>query len=155
MEFSLDELVVELPPNPTREFSTAYDWEDYLIRAFYKGEQVATITISRALKPLGEKRSLSHGTYNSDNFFFDMSQSPALPKPFIAFKETDKNYRGKGICGHITSMANEFYRGKLGTTIYSDTTFCCESAKTVWKKLVLAGKAEYCPERNKDRWRML
>jgi hypothetical protein len=90
----------------------------------------------------------------------DTSRNPPIPKPYVSFQETEEQFRGQGICGRLIVLANEFYRGKLGTTLYSDTHFVFsfkEQSKQVWRKLQAQGLAvfeQYVLEtgEQQDRW---
>lgn len=153
MQVNLDELVVNAPKSPIKEWDNGgIHWEDYEAKAFYHGILAARIVVARAASEYRRQ-----GPW-SDSFFFDLSQALPVPKPWVDWQGTEEQFRGNGINGHLICCANESYRGKLGTPLYSSDHFLIhggQSAKRVWQKLVEAGLAVYCPEIGKDRWRML
>jgi hypothetical protein len=152
MKTCLDTIVIDAPVKPILEWKlNQRNWERYDIHASIEGVAVARINITRALN-LADRPN--------DSFFFDLSGSTLLPKPFVSWQETEKAFRGRGICGRVIILANEFYRGKLGTDLYSDTHFITSSrnaSKRVWEKLQQQGIAKYEPHINvygepQDRW---
>jgi len=154
MKINLDYLTIVPTVNPTREWNlNGFDWEDYRITGFLCDLEVGHITISRAEK-YDEKY---------DRFFFDGSTDPPTPKPFVAYQGTEEEFRGNGICGKLIIFANEFYRGKLGTTLYSDTHFVQSfrvQSKRVWQKLQEQELAVFKPYvldsgGKQDRWFMI
>src|SRR3989344_8198249 len=130
MDILLDDLIIQAPLNPTRQDNlNDRDWEGYRVEGFINGVYVGHITITRGLNCAGR--------YN-DRFFLELSRNPPVPKPYVSYQETQEEFRGRGICGKLIILANEFYRGKLGTTLYSDTHFVIsfeKQSKRVWQKL--------------------
>lgn len=155
MNVDLAKLVINAPLQPTRTWNlNDRDWEEYRIYGFIGNIYVGRITITRGLN-LARRES--------DRFFLDLTQEPPIPKPYVSYQETEESLRGQGIGGRMLILANEFYRGKLGTTIYSDTIFVHSfrtKSKRVWEKLQAEGFAEYVPHKTDigtqlDRWRVL
>ena len=155
MIINLDDLTINAPMNPTREWNlNGRDWENYRVEGMLNGVLVGHVTISRGLNCVGG---------HSDKFFLDILKNPPIPKPFVGYQETKEQFRGNGICGRLIVLANEFYRGKLGTTLYSDTHFVIsfkEQSKQVWRKLQKQGLVVFEPYvqesgEQKDRWRVL
>ena len=152
MDISLDELAIKIPIRPTRSWTlNNRDWEEYKVEGRLDGTVVGYIKITRGLNVCGR--------YN-DRFFLDMSFWTPVPKPYVSYQHTEEDFRGNGICGKLIMTANEFYRKKLGTTIYSDTSFVFsfkEQSKQVWRKLQaqrLAAFEPYVTETGEslDRW---
>jgi len=154
MAVNLDPLVINAPINPREENLNGGNWEEYKVEGLLEGISVGHITISRSL----------NGTRMYDyKFFLDISVYPPIPKPWVSYQETKEEYRGNGICGKLIVLANEFYRGKFGTVLYSDTTFLTNfryQSKRVWQKLQeqdLAVFEQYLSEsgEKQDRWFLL
>jgi hypothetical protein len=155
VEVDLDKLVIAPPRSTWREWDNHnIHWEDYDVRAYYLGELASRLVISRAAR---RYRRLDPDSL-TDRFFFDFGQAPPHPKPFVEWQGTEERFRGKGINGYLICYANEFYRRIFDSSLYSSCHFIInggESARQVWRKLVKEGKAIYCPEEGKDRWRMI
>lgn len=119
MKIDLDHLTIKAPLKPTRIMDNrdinpnARIFEDYRVNGLLDGFLVGHITISRGMN--------CTGIY--DEFFLDISKNPPVPKPYVSYQETLEEFRGHGICGKIILLANEFYRGRLGTALYSDEHF--------------------------------
>jgi hypothetical protein len=154
-DLNLDHLIIHASQSPAYSWNcNGINWEKYEVHGIIDTMYVGRINIDRGLNTTVR--------YN-DGFFFDLTKNPPMPKPFVAWQETEKEYRGKGICGKIILLANEFYRGKLGTNLYSDTHFIASSngsAEMVWKKLQENGLAMYEPYVTEngikqDRWVIL
>lgn len=155
MRISLDDITIHAPTHPTRAWSlNDRDWEDYRAEGFLKDIPVGHVTISRGLNCTGRY---------DDIFFLDTSENPPIPKPYVSFQKTEEQFRGHGICGRLILLSNEFYRGKLGTTLYSDTHFVIsfrEQSKQVWRKLQAQSLAIFEPYvretgEQQDRWFVL
>lgn len=164
MIINLEDITIDAPAGPTRvddrEKGMGIVFEDYYVRGMLLGEYVGSMTVSR--KIIINRYSNFH-RHDIDGYFFDFSTDPPLPKPYVAFKSIEDRFREHGICGQMTILVNEFYRGKLGTPLYSDTLFCrpfAEKAKNVWRRLQARGLAVFAPYvqtdgSTTDRWHML
>lgn len=152
MNINLDDLRIEAALKPTKTWKRFQrDWERYSVLGLINGMKVGNITINRALNPVGN---------DYDSFFFDTSNDSPISKPYIYDWETLEEFRGNSICGKLIILANEFYKGHLGTTLYSETHFENSfqiQSKRVWQKLLEKGLAVYEPFQPKygelkDRW---
>lgn len=155
MIINLDEVVIDASTFPARTWAfNRRVWEEYTVRGFLKDVPMGHLRISRRLNCVGRY---------DDKLFLDITKSPPVPKPYVSYQETEKQFRGQGICGKLIVLANEFYRGKLGTCLYSDTYFVAsfkKQSKGVWKKLEARGLAVFEPHVVKngkllDRWVVL
>jgi hypothetical protein len=140
MKINIDNLVIRASRKPLQKWNhIECDWENYRVYGYLDRICIGHITIVRA----------SHSTQRIiDDYFFNVTNVPPMPKPYVSYQETEEEYRGNGICGKLIIFANEFYRDKLGTTLYSDTLFIQDfkhQAMRVWEKLEENGLAVYEP----------
>ncbi|MEI6732135.1 MAG: hypothetical protein WCK90_05670 [archaeon] len=98
-----------------------------------------------------------------NDFFFDLSHNPPIPRPHVFSQKTDIRHRGRGYAGRLIIIANEICKMRFGTPLASGTTFLNYPhngnrnnlpAKRVWQKLEERGYAERRIYHGKDRWLM-
>ncbi len=163
MAINIKDIVIEAPLKPSRIIDGEKRiLEDYFVNAYISGIRVGNLMITRAIS----KEKIQTGTI--EDFFFQMTSDGIISKPFVFGQNTEEEFQRQGVNPQVIILANEFYKGKLGTPLYSSTQFVVSAQgapQKVWKKLVQKGLAVYKPFTNIDyfekssklqpRWAML
>ncbi len=162
MDFTLDQLTLSVSPKPY-EMEDLNGWlmEIYLaevwLRINRRKTTISTLTIAKCAGklPKGEEYvSMAKGRTIPDSYREFLFDSSGKAKPFISWRWTPEEFRGKGASTYLTERADSFYRSMFGMSLYSDIDLT-ETSKRLWQRLENQGKAGYCPLGSFDRWRML